>query len=111
MAVAELRFVAAMVFMLSSAEQSEGETEIVDRDGEGALVLLHFGSMARTRGGVRGKGRERELGMDVHASISSNACREAKWARWELVLGQLRADFGPGPRSKVGAHSMLYNFD
>jgi hypothetical protein len=35
----------------------------VERDGEGTLVLLLFGSEARTRGGARGKRRKRELGM------------------------------------------------
>jgi hypothetical protein len=48
-----------------AAAKSEGEMERVKRDGKGALVLLHFGSGAQTRGGARGKRRRHELAIDV----------------------------------------------
>jgi hypothetical protein len=53
---------------------------------------------------------ERALLHERHGGINANTWWAIKGARWELVLGRLRADFGLGPRSKFGAHSMLYNF-
>jgi hypothetical protein len=74
----------------------------VERDGEGTLVLLFFGSEAWTRGGARGKRRKRELGMA--ATRSGTRCPHRHFpeqlvghevAGLEHVYGLFPLGFGP----------------
>jgi len=56
------------------------------RQQGGALVALHGG----------------------HVGISSSTWWATVGARWEPILGRLRADLDLGPKSKVETHLMIY---
>jgi hypothetical protein len=44
----------------------------------------------------------------VLRGVLPNTCGVTMWARWGSILGQLRAEFGHGPKGKVEAHTTLY---
>ena len=47
---------------------------------------------------------------DELVDISSNRWRAIVWPQRDAVLGRLRAELHLGPKSKVEAHELLYNF-
>jgi hypothetical protein len=46
----------------------------------------------------------------AHWGILPSMWRAVKRSAWDAILGWLQAEFGHGPKSKVVAHIMLYNF-
>jgi hypothetical protein len=48
--------------------------------------------------------------MSTTHVILPNRWRATVWSVWDALLGQIWAEFGHGPKNKVEAHELLYNF-
>ena len=80
----------------------EGESEGMEAWRSSASALEEQGLMATMVG--------RAPLHDRRVNISSNRWRATVWLLWDAILGWLRAKLDLGPKSKVEADELLYNF-